>query len=152
MDQNVPRINFIKIEHGSMELNIPVSLFEEGTAKVRPDEARKLREKLRCQYPWLTNNAVDVILKSASEEMSRQIEQRKPPAQKAREMIRSGRYRQALDFLEVHLDLYPDDVDCWYVRSEALFKLDRPEEAFRAMRHAQNIGQKKQGISTTGRK
>jgi tetratricopeptide (TPR) repeat protein len=152
MDPTLPRTNFIKIYHGSMELNIPISLFEEGTAKVRPDEARKLREKLRCQYPWLTDNAVDVILKSSSEEMSRLIEQRKSAAQKAREMLRSGRYRQALDFLDVHLDLYPEDADCWYVRSEALFKLDRPEEAFRAMRHAQNLGQQKRAGSMTVRK
>lgn len=152
MDRTLPRTYFIKIHHGSMELNIPTSLFDEGTAKVRPTEANMLREKLKCQYPWLTDNAVDVILNSSSEEMSRLIEQRKSAAQKAREMLRSGRYRQALDFLDVHLDLYPEDVDCWYVRSEALFKLDRPKEAFRAMRHAQNIGQKKQGISTTGRK
>jgi tetratricopeptide (TPR) repeat protein len=135
-----------------MELNIPTSLFEDGTAKVRPSEARKLREKLKCQYPWLTDNAIDVVLKSSSEEMSRLIEQRKAPAQKAREMLRSGRHQQALDFLEVHLDLYPDDVDCWYVRSEALFKLDRPEEAFRAMRQAQVLGQRLRSGSTTGRK
>ena len=144
--------HFIKVVHGNMELNIPTSLFEEGTAKVRLDEARKLREKLKCQYPWLTDNAVDVILKSSSEEMSRLIEQRKSPAQKAREMLRSGNHQQALDFLEVHLDLYPEDVDCWYVRSEALFKLDRPEEAFRAMRHAQDIGQKTRPGSTAVRK
>ncbi len=153
MDKPTGRpVHFIKVIHGNMELNIPTSLFEEGTAKVRPNEAKKLREKLKCQYPWLTDNAVEVILKSSSEEMSRLIEQRKTPSQKAREMLRSGRYQQALDFLDVHLDLYPEDVDCWYVRSEALFKLDRPEEAFRAMRHAQNLGQQKRGSSTTVRK
>jgi tetratricopeptide (TPR) repeat protein len=135
-----------------MELNIPTTLFEEGTARVRADQAEVLREKLKCQYPWLSDNAIDVILKSSSEEMSRHIETKKPPSQKAREMLVEGRYEQALSFLDVHLDLEPGDVDCWYVRSEALFKLGRKEEAFQSMRTGQRLAQSQGKLSGPSRK
>jgi tetratricopeptide (TPR) repeat protein len=130
-----------------MEINIPISLFEEGTARVRADQAKVLREKLKCQYPWLSDNAIDVILKNSSEEMSRHIEMKKPPSQKAREMLDEGRYEQALSFLDVHLDLEPEDVDCWYVRSEALFKLGRQEEAFQSMRTGQRMARSQGKVS-----
>jgi hypothetical protein len=130
-----------------MEINIPISLFEEGTARIRADQAGVLREKLKCQYPWLSDNAIDVILKNSSEEMSRHIETKKPPSQKAREMLDEGRYEQALSFLDVHLDLEPEDVDCWYVRSEALFKLGRQEEAFQSMRTGQRMARSQGKVS-----
>ena len=75
------RYGFIKVQHGKMELNIPLSLFEAGTAKVIPEEAEKLRRRLQAQYPWLTNNAVDVILNNSEEEMARVIDSRKPASQ-----------------------------------------------------------------------
>ena len=144
--------HFIKVGHGKMELNIPITLFEEGTARIRMEQAEMLREKLKCQYPWLSDNAIDVILRNASEEMSRLIETRKPPSQKAREMIDQGRYEQALAYLDVHLDLEPEDIDCWYVRSETLFKLERNEEAFQSMRTGQRLARCKGTGSDLSRK
>lgn len=135
--------NFIKVRHGTMELNIPTSLFERGTARTKEAEADKLRKKLRAQYPWLTDSSVDVILKSAEAEMTRIIDSQKPAAQLGREMLQAGKYQQALDWLDAHLFVEPEDVDAWYVKAEALFKLDRKEEGFIVMREAQKRAAKK---------
>jgi len=135
--------NFIKVQHGSMELNVPVRLFHPGTNKIREDEAAKLRAGLRAKYPWLTDNAVDVILKSAQEEMARLIDSRKTAAERAREMLRAGRIEQAVEFLEINLDIDPDDADSWYVMGEALMRSGRQKEGFQAMHKARSLSEKK---------
>ncbi|MFA5314252.1 MAG: hypothetical protein WC375_13200 [Methanomassiliicoccales archaeon] len=138
-----PRSNFIKVQHGKMELNIPLKLFEPGTSDVRPVEAEKLRKQLRGQYPWLTDNAVDVILKSSQDEMALIMDSERTVADRAREMIVRGELQKALDFLEAHLFVYEDDIDANYLRAEALMKIGRKDEGFKAMRHAQSLAAKK---------
>jgi len=138
-----PRSNFIKVQHGNMELNIPIKLFEPGTSDIRPAEAVKLRKLLRSQYPWLTDNAVDVILKSSQEEMAMIMDSERTVADRAREMLRRGEYEKALGFLDAHLFVDEDDVDASYLRADALMKLGRKEEGFKAMRHAQTLAEKK---------
>jgi uncharacterized protein HemY len=135
--------NFIKIKHGMLELNIPTSLFERGTARTKEAEVEKLRQRLRAQYPWLTDNSVNVILSNAEAEMTRIIDSHKPAAQLGREMLHAGKYQQAFDWLEAHLFVEPEDVDAWYVKAEALFKLDRKQEGFLTMREAQTRAAKK---------
>ncbi|OPY31152.1 MAG: hypothetical protein A4E32_02137 [Methanomassiliicoccales archaeon PtaU1.Bin124] len=135
--------NFIKVQHGSMELNIPTKLFEPGTNRIRKDEADRLRAGLRAKYPWLTDNAVDVILRNSQEEMARLMDAKRTVAERAREMLRSGRMEQALAFLEAHLDVFPDDADAWYVRGEALMRSGRAKEGFAAMHHARSLSEKK---------
>jgi Flp pilus assembly protein TadD len=136
------RHGFIKVQHGKMVLNVPLSLFESGTARIRPEEAEKVRKRFQAQYPWLTNNAVEVILHSSEEEMVRIIDSEKPAAQRGREMIRSGEYQKALDWLEAYLFTEPEDVDAVYVKADVLFKLDRKDEGFIAMRQAQALAAK----------
>ena len=137
------RSNFIKVKHGTMELNIPTSLFERGTARTKEAEVEKLRLRLRAQYPWITDNAVNVIISNAEAEMTRLIDSQKPASQLGREMLQAGKYQQALDWLEAHLFVEPEDVDAWYVKAEALFKLDRKQEGFLTMREAQTRAAKK---------
>ena len=134
---------FIKVQHGSMEVNVPVRLFHPGTNKIRKEEAAKLRAGLKARYPWLTDNAVDVILKNAQEEMARLIDSRKTVADRAREMLRAGRLDQAVEFLEINLDIDPDDADAWYMMGEALMRSGRQKEGFQAMHKARSLSEKK---------
>jgi hypothetical protein len=135
--------SFIRVQHGSMEVNVPVKLFHPGTNKVREEEAAKLRAGLKAKYPWLTDNAVDVILRNAQEEMARVIDSRKSVSDRAREMLRAGRIDQAMEFLEVNLDINPDDADSWYVMGEALMRSGRQKEGFQAMHKARSLSDKK---------
>ena len=141
--RSIGMANFIKVQHGSMELNIPTKLFEPGTNRIRQDEANKLRAGLKAKYPWLTDNAVDVILRNSQEEMSRLMDARRSAAERAREMLREGKNEHALAFLEAHLDVEPDDADAWYVRGEALMRAGRAKEGFEAMHHARSLSEKK---------
>ncbi|QLH75525.1 MAG: hypothetical protein HPY73_08880 [Methanomassiliicoccales archaeon] len=137
------RSTFFKVQHGKMEVNVPFKLFEPGTTTIRPTEAEKLRKLLRSQYPWLSDNAVDVILVNAKEEMARILDSGKTAADRARDMIQKGELEKALGFLEAHLFINEDDIDAWYLCAEALMRLGKKDEGFEAMRHARSLAEKK---------
>ena len=44
--------------------------------------------------------------------------------------------------IEDHLIVEPEDAEAWYVAAEVLFKLERGEDAFRAMSRARELAPK----------
>jgi tetratricopeptide (TPR) repeat protein len=135
--QNNP--NFIKMYHGNLEINVPRRLFKDGTAEIVPSEEEAFRKTVSSRYPWLTPNAVDEVVKEAKEAMSDHNERSKTVHQRAREQLARGRVKTALGILEEHLIDEPEDADAWYAVAEVLSKLDRKEDAFRAMSHAREL-------------
>ena len=135
--QNNP--NFIKMYHGNLEINVPRRLFKDGTAEIVPSEEEAFRKTVSSRYPWLTPNAMDEVVKEAKEAMSDHIERSKTVHQRAREQLARGRVKTALGILEEHLIDEPEDADAWYAVAEVLSKLDRKEDAFRAMNHAREL-------------
>jgi tetratricopeptide (TPR) repeat protein len=131
--------NFIKIFHGRLEINVPRTMFKGSTAEMVPSEVEKFRVMLLTRYPWLSKYALDEVVKEAREAMVEHIERSKTAVQRARENLSAGRSRVALKIIEDHLVDEPEDAEAWYVAGEVLFKLDRSEDAFRAMSRAREL-------------
>jgi Flp pilus assembly protein TadD len=131
--------NFIKMFHGRLEINVPRKMFRNGTAETVPAEEDRFRETVQRRYPWLGRRALDEVVKGAKEAMADHVERSKTVPQRARELISRGRARAALKILEDHIVGEPEDGEAWYAAAEALFKLDRSDEAFRAMSRARQL-------------
>jgi tetratricopeptide (TPR) repeat protein len=131
--------NFIKMFHGHLEINVPRRMFKDGTAEMIPSEVEGFRRTVSARYPWLSKYALDEVVKEAQEAMADHIERSKTAPQRAREQMAHGRTRIALRILEEHLIDQPEDAEAWYASAEVLFKLDRAEDAFRAMNRAREL-------------
>lgn len=107
---------FFQMEHGSLTVSVPYSIFKGNTAVLDPVGERRFRNLLSSRYPWLTMNALDVIVNNAREERERRIEEMKTVFQKARELIEKDRIEGALDLLDRHLEDYPDDAEALYAK------------------------------------
>jgi Flp pilus assembly protein TadD len=125
--------------HGRLEINVPRRMFRDGTAETIPEEEERFRQTLQARYPWLTSHALKEVVKGAREAMADHVERSKTVPQRARELMAQGRVRAALRVLEDHLVDEPEDGETWYAAAEALFKLDRAEDAFRAMSRARQL-------------
>jgi len=130
--------NFIKMYHGALEINVPRRAFVRGTAVMDEREAEAFRSTLSQRYPWLSQYALDDIMRGASEAMADHLERTKRMADRGRELLAQGRPEETLKLLEPHLESHEGDADSWYVLSEALFKLGRSEEGFKAMARARS--------------
>jgi len=135
--QNNP--NFIKMYHGNLEINVPRKLFKDGTAETIPAEEEAFRKTVSARYPWLSKFALDDVVKEAKEALSDPIERSKTVHQRAREQLARGRVKTALGILEEHLIDEPEDAEAWYAVAEVRSKMDRKEDAFRAMNHARSL-------------
>ncbi|MDR0334343.1 MAG: tetratricopeptide repeat protein, partial [Methanomassiliicoccaceae archaeon] len=65
-------MNTLHVKHGSLELNVPYSVFVKGTSELdRSSEEYFLM--LQQRYPWLTDNSMAVLQRRTREEMQRVI-------------------------------------------------------------------------------
>lgn len=131
--------NFIKMYHGHLELKVPRGMFKDGTTEMVPVEVERFKKTLQARYPWLSRYALDEVIKEAREAMADHIERSKKAHERAREQLARGKVRAALRTIEDHLVVEPEDAEAWYVAAEVLFKLDRAEDAFRAMARARDL-------------
>jgi Flp pilus assembly protein TadD len=131
--------NFIKMYHGQLEVKVPRRMFKDGTSEIVPEEVERFKQTLQARYPWLSRYALDEVIREAREAMTDHIERSKMAHERAREQLAKGRVRVALKMIEDHLVVEPEDAEAWYVAAEVLFKLDRGEDAFRAMSRAREL-------------
>jgi predicted Zn-dependent protease len=125
--------NFIQVRHGRMLINVPRKLFKGKRAEVVKAEADRFGRELRSRYPWLSENAVIVIFREARETMLSLIEMESGPVDIARTAFEDGRPAQALQILDKHLQLHPDDADAWHLRGVILMRLGNAEEGFKSL-------------------
>jgi hypothetical protein len=131
--------NFIKMYHGHLEINVPRRIFRDGTAETDPEEVERFRRTLASRYPWLSRHALDDVVKGAQEAMADHIERSRTAPERARVLLSRDRPSAALKIIEEHLIDNPEDAEAWYVAAEALCKMGRPEEGFRAMGRARSL-------------
>ncbi|WP_400206951.1 hypothetical protein [Candidatus Methanomassiliicoccus intestinalis] len=131
--------NFIKMYHGNLEIMVPRKIFRRGTAELLEPEAEKFLNILKSRYPWLSKYALEEIKAGAVEAMHDHIERSKTVPQRAREYMSVGKNHEALQILEPYLVEHEEDAEAWYAAAEALFKLQRQEEGFKAMNHARSL-------------
>ncbi len=125
--------NFIQVRHGRMLINVPRTLFKGKRAEFVKAEADRFGKELRSRYPWLSENAVIVILREARQTMLSLIEMESGSVDIARTAFEDGRPTEALQILDKHLQLRPDDSDAWHLRGVILMRLGNAEEGFRSL-------------------
>ncbi len=125
--------NFIQVRHGRMLINVPRTLFRGKRAEIVSSEAERLGRELRARYPWLSENAVQVIFREARETMLSLIEMESGPVEIARTSFEDGRPTEALQMLDKHLRQHQDDSDAWHLRGVILMRLGKAEEGFKSL-------------------
>lgn len=125
--------NFIQVVHRKMVINVLLRLFKGRPSATEQSQASKFKQKLAGRYPWLSSDAIDVIMAEARRARAEQIEKEKTPVQKGKELVSAGRYTEAIRLLDKHLRSHPDDADAWQVRGETLCKAGRTEEDYRSI-------------------
>jgi len=128
----------IQVKHGSLTVNMPVSLFIRGKATLKKDSDRYF-SMLMQRYPWLSANSITVMKRSAEQEMQRIIDEEKRGPRMARELFAAGKEMEAIKHLESYLIEFPEDPDAWYALGEILSKMGRTEEGYKAINHGRRM-------------
>ncbi|MGE4275391.1 MAG: tetratricopeptide repeat protein [Candidatus Methanomethylophilaceae archaeon] len=140
MEQDPPAIpEHILVRHGKLCLQVPRSLFKGPEADLDPRSLPSFQSRLRSRYPWLTENALEVIMLNARREMRRVLWEEKRGATAGRELMSRGQVQSSIHHLKEHLQDYPGDSDAWYALGEALCKAGRTEEGYQAFRRGRDL-------------
>jgi tetratricopeptide (TPR) repeat protein len=131
-------MNTLQVKHGSLELNVPLSVFVKGTCDLSKDSDVYFG-MLQQRYPWLNDNSIAVLKRRVQEEMRTVIEQQLRGPKKARMLSAEGKDMQAIQHLESYLIDFPDDGDAWYVLGEILCKIGRNEDGYKAINHGRRL-------------
>jgi hypothetical protein len=125
--------NFIQVRHGRMLINVPRTLFRGKRAEIMSAEADRFGKELRSRYPWLSENAVRVVLKEARQTMRSLIEMESGPVEIARTKFEDGHPTEALQMLDAHLQYHHEDANAWHLRGVILMRMGRAEEGFKSL-------------------
>ncbi|HUL39109.1 MAG TPA: tetratricopeptide repeat protein [Methanomassiliicoccales archaeon] len=137
--------NFIEVRHGKLLIAVPCSIFKGRTSTLRPREADEFKKLLSARYPWLSANAIEVVMEEAQETMESLLSMERGAVERAEMLASEGRHAEALATLEQHLVQRPKDPDAWYLMGEIYFKLGRKDDGYRAFAlakgHSSNSGE-----------
>ena len=128
----------LRVKHGSLEVNIPYSIFRARTSDLN-EKADEYFSMLQKRYPWLTDNSIAVFKRRAQDEMQRVIEEGLRGPKKARMLSKDGKDMEAIRHLESYLIDFPDDGDAWYALGEILCKIGRVDEGYRMINHGRRL-------------
>ena len=129
----------IEVAHGKMLLAVPKDMFIGRDAVIDEEKAKQFAEKTKRRYPWITDNAMDVILRNARKEMLRLNDERTGGRSTSQRLDSEGKTEMAILHLEKHLEEHPDDADSWYALGELLCKAGRVEEGHRAINKGRSL-------------
>lgn len=135
--------NFIRVSHGHLLVNVPLTAFNGTTYRIKTEEAEKLKQLLASRYPWLSQNALRVFIEEAEQAMFERIQSQLGYMEKARNALRSGNYDRAKRMAEKQLERLPEDPDAWYVLGESLCKLGENDKGFAALAKARSYVKRK---------
>ncbi|MCL1984035.1 MAG: tetratricopeptide repeat protein [Methanomassiliicoccaceae archaeon] len=131
-------MNTFVLKHGSLTLNIPRSIFVDGTAEFG-GSAEGYFSMLTERYPWLSVNSIAVLKKNAKEEMRKIVEEEIRGPRKARMLSGIGEHTEAIEHLHRYLTEFPEDADAWYALGEILCGIGRNDEGYRAINRGRRI-------------
>ena len=129
----------LEIVHGKMVLAVPKNIFSGRDAEIDEEKAKEFSRKTKSRYPWITDNAMDVILKNARKEMLRLIDERTGGRYTSKKLDSEGKTEMAIMHLRRHLEVHPDDADSWYALGELLCKSGKVEEGHRAINRGRSL-------------
>lgn len=129
----------IEVVHGSMTVCVPKKIFRGPEAQIDEGYANEFRGHIRTRYSWLSDNAVDVILRNGRKEMLRRIDEESNGRIPIKQMASKGKNDEAITRLKRHLEDDPNDADSWYMLGELLCKCGKVEEGYRALNKGRSL-------------
>jgi predicted Zn-dependent protease len=130
--------NFIEVRHGKMLISVPKSIFKGRTSALKKKEADEFRNVLASRYPWLSANAIEVVMAEAQETMESLLEMEMGTVERAGKLASQGRNAEALTLLEEHIERHPKDPDAWRVMGEIYLRMGKRSEGFKAFAKARD--------------
>ena len=129
----------IEVVHGKMTLAVPKDIFSGRDAVINEEKAKQFAEKTKKRYPWVTDNAMEVIFRNARKEMLRLNDERTGGRSTSKRLESEGKTEMAIQHLKKHLEEHPDDADSWYALGELLCKSGKVEEGHRAINKGRSL-------------
>lgn len=123
----------IAVSHGNLTVNVPRSIFRGYGAVPDEQEAERFRNMISGRYPWLSRNALDVLMANARKEVLAILDRETGGRAGARLLMDAGRAEEAATHLKRHLDDDPGDTDTWYMLGEVLCGSGRIREGYAAI-------------------
>ena len=129
----------VAVNHGKLTVNVPRSVFVGDDAVPDETEVRRFGKMLMERYPWLSENAMDVIMRNARNAVLKKIDEETGGKARARLLMSEDRTEEAITHLRSHLEADPQNADTWYLLGEALCKTGRTEEGYAAFRRGRDL-------------
>lgn len=129
----------IRVEHGKLSIQVPRIVFHGPESIVDENEWNRFKNILKSRYPWLTENALELIKNNSRKEFLRVLWDEKKGAQMGRELLQQGYLERSIEHLQSYLKEHPDDCDAWYALGESLCKAGRNEEGYRSFQRGRDL-------------
>ena len=129
----------ISVTHGSTTVDVPRRLFRGPECVLDEDAADEFRELIRGRYPWLSDNSVGVLLRKARLEMIRVRDEETKGRTYSSTLAKEGKLDKAIEHMQLHLELDPEDADSWYELGNLLCQAGRVEEGYRAFNKGRTL-------------
>jgi len=133
----------VTVMHGSMAVDVPRRIFKGKDCEIVQEEVEPFKRILKSRYPWITDNAVNVILNKARMEMMRVRDEETNGREYSRSLAEKGKMDDAIAHLRLRLELNPDDARGWYELGELLFKKGDSKGGFEAFRKGDGLMKKR---------
>ena len=86
----------IEVVHGKMVLAVPKDIFSGRDAVIDEEKAKQFAEKTKTRYPWVTDNAMEVIMRNARKEMLRLNDERTGGRSTSKRLESEGKTEMAI--------------------------------------------------------
>jgi len=132
----------VTVIHGSMTLDVPRRIFKGRECAIDWDEVEPFKRIVQSRYPWISDNAIKVIINKAQMEMMRVRDEETNGRDYSSTLAKKGQLDDAIEHLRIRLELNPDDPKAWYDLGELLFKKGDSKGGFEAFHKADAIIEK----------
>ena len=133
----------VTVIHGTMTVDVPRKLFKGKECRIDWDEAQPFKRIVQSRYPWISDNAINVILNKAQMEMIRVRDEETNGREYSKTLADKGKLDDAIAHLRLRLELNPEDPKAWYDLGELLFKKGDTKGGFEAFRRGDELYKKR---------
>lgn len=112
----------VTVVHGSMLVDVPRRIFKGKECAVDWNEVEPFKRIMQSRYPWISDDAIKVIVNRAQKEMMRVRDEETNGREYSSTLAKNGKTDEAIEHLRLRLELNPDDHKSWYDLGELLMK------------------------------
>ena len=133
----------VTVMHGSMTVDVPRKIFKGKECAIDWNEVEPFKKIVQSRYPWISDNAIKVIINKAQMEMMRVRDEETNGREYSKTLAQKGKLDDAIEHLRLRLELNPDDAKSWYDLGELLFKKGDASGGFDAFHKGDEVLKKK---------